>query len=707
MSKTAAVKFQVRWRKNDEPDTLWSSPVDVGKDGHVNVPGLERVNDYVFQARAGSACGAWSDWVVQTFNTPDVDPGTLTLTDINNTANSNTVLVQNPFFSTGDLTGWTSDHGTYAYEQGTNGPMPGTSGYAKRVGNATNPTDPLRNKGRIPVVQGSVVKVAANIRGIGANGTAGVRISWRKSDDSEISVTANDSTLTGTFNYGATVIGAAPANASFAIAEGSVKSHTTGTYTFDNFMASGGVDNLDQLPDGSTYGKIKAGNLTGGNLDLASTVITNKTLDYIPDGTIRIGGVQYTDAETVDNANFEASSATPVPGWISAASAGMSYTTAAQAYAGSRSLQVYCAGTRSGAISTRRYKCTPADVYLLRAALSGSSLGQWYGCALFYSGTTPASLKVFFSVGVGATTWAQYSGQLQVPAGVDNFALGFIANVNGAVCFVDDIALGKVRTQNGISPITWAGVRSVLSGSPISYSISGTTVTFSVAAFTNYGGGNNPAYSATSGAVTQTAGTTVTYYLYYRDPVSAGGAQTLHITTSVQDLAAFPDIVNIGSVSVTVNAGGGGTGGTGGGGGGLCVADDMWIRAGLRAGDADIGDLFDCIDLPTSAGKHKRALQGVTRGTEECVRMITSDGCVLECSVSTPFDLPDGRNVTAVHMLGEQAVTDLGVAIVTSLALIGPRPVTRAHLGGVSYAAGADPQRRIYSHNAAGSPSKP
>lgn len=71
MTRTAATKFQVRWRKSDEPDTLWSSPVDVGKDGNVKVPGLERVSDYVFQARAGSECGAWSDWVIQTFNMPE------------------------------------------------------------------------------------------------------------------------------------------------------------------------------------------------------------------------------------------------------------------------------------------------------------------------------------------------------------------------------------------------------------------------------------------------------------------------------------------------------------------------------------------------------------------------------------------------------------------------------------------------------------
>jgi hypothetical protein len=130
------------------------------------------------------------------------------------------------------------------------------------------------------------------------------------------------------------------------------------------------------------------------------------------------------------------------------------------------------------------------------------------------------------------------------------------------------------------------------------------------------------------------------------------------------------------------------------------VADDMFIGTGRKAGEAEIGDPFDCIDLPTAAGKHVRALQGVSRGTEECVRLITDNGCALVCSVSTPFDLPDGRQTTATHMLGEQVITDLGTATVISLALVGPLPVTRAHLGGVSYAAGADPHRRIYSHNA-------
>lgn len=67
---TSALQYQVRWRRATDPDTQWSSAVAVGPDGAVGVPGLQRVNDYVFQARARSGCGAWSAWAIQLFNNP-------------------------------------------------------------------------------------------------------------------------------------------------------------------------------------------------------------------------------------------------------------------------------------------------------------------------------------------------------------------------------------------------------------------------------------------------------------------------------------------------------------------------------------------------------------------------------------------------------------------------------------------------------------
>ena len=67
---SAAVQYQVRWRKSTDADTSWSAPAAVGADGQLAVPGLSNVGDYVFQARARAGCGAWSAWAVQTFNNP-------------------------------------------------------------------------------------------------------------------------------------------------------------------------------------------------------------------------------------------------------------------------------------------------------------------------------------------------------------------------------------------------------------------------------------------------------------------------------------------------------------------------------------------------------------------------------------------------------------------------------------------------------------
>lgn len=82
MTKTAAVAYQVRWRKNSDPANQWSSFVTVGGDGHVTVPGLERVTDYTFEARAISGCGAKSAWATQLFTMPGPPDGTITLQEL-------------------------------------------------------------------------------------------------------------------------------------------------------------------------------------------------------------------------------------------------------------------------------------------------------------------------------------------------------------------------------------------------------------------------------------------------------------------------------------------------------------------------------------------------------------------------------------------------------------------------------------------------
>ena len=150
--------------------------------------------------------------------------------------------------------------------------------------------------------------------------------------------------------------------------------------------------------------------------------------------------------------------------------------------------------------------------------------------------------------------------------------------------------------------------------------------------------------------------------------------------------------------TVTVAFPSSGTGG-GSGGGGLCVADDMWLTEGRLAGVANTGDTIDCVDLPTGQHTHQRHILGVTRGDEECVRILSARGGALVCSVSTPFDTPDGRHLLATVMQGEEVLTDLGIERVVSVVPVGRRQVSRIHAGGVSYAAGENAAHRIYSHN--------
>lgn len=660
------------------------------------------------------------------------------LTQLGNLSNSQ--YLQNPFFSTGDLTGWTSDHGSVYFESGTNGPASGSTSYA--VFPHGTASEALRNAGKIPVYPGAVIKAQCAVRGVGSpNGVCGVRISWRDASDAEISSTMTPNPSTGNATNGTYVTGTAPAGAMFAHVEcaTSGRTDTGGYYTVDNFAAWALADSMDQVPDGATrFGAVEAGaDKTAGK---SLTVLTDRTMDYIGDSATRFAaaeagadktegksidvltdGVSYARTastawapETVQNANFlsPADANGKIPGW-SPVNAALSIVPAG----GPKALRFIIATDGvGGAYESQAHACRSGDVVSAQVTCSttaGNNFAraqlQFFdgsGNALTPSGNYDVAVNTVYNTLQTATMLAT------APAGSSSFRIFVYASSNPGTTIlllnprisINDLRVAgsgsTVGDQRNLQPITWASQRSVLSNSPISYSISGTTVTFSVAAVTLQGGGISLNYGASSGSVTQTAGTTTTWFLYYRDAAQDGGTLPLAITTNPGGAASWPDSIFLGTASVTVNAGGGGSGGTGGGGGGYCVADNMFIGEGRRAGDADIGDPFDCIDLPTAAGKHVRSLQGFERAIEDCVRMITADGCALECSKTTPFDVPDGRQLNATQMIGETVITDLGESMVISLAWIGPRPVTRMHLGGVSFAAGADPYRRIYSHNA-------
>jgi len=223
------------------------------------------------------------------------------------------------------------------------------------------------------------------------------------------------------------------------------------------------------------------------------------------------------------------------------------------------------------------------------------------------------------------------------------------------------------------------------------------TATISVGAFNIVSGSVTVSYASSGVGVGAPGGSQVTYFLYMDDAAYQGGARTLVATTDGNAVYSADGRVFIGSCTVVFPT----SGSTGGGGGRLeCVAFGMYVDADTRAEDARPGHRFDCIDWPSGTlHPFTRALQAVEHSIAPCVRLVTEHGAALVCSVSTPFDLPDGRCVLAPDMLGELVLTDLGVERVHAVQDAGNRQVCHIHLGGISYAAGEDPAHRIYSHN--------
>jgi hypothetical protein len=651
-----AVSYRVQWRK-DNGDWVTVNSKALSLDIQSASPGI-----YAARVTAINAKGVGS---------VPVNAADYIMVDQTRLPGSVYPVVMNANFING-LNGWTPDFAAEWAAASTGSPstLIPTCVVHTYAGDGTTA---LRNSAFNPVQPGDIMTMTCQIAGAGGpNGAAWMRIGWYDNTGTEIG--SQDGThVTGNTTASSRTSGVAPTGAVACKAELVAGAHTVGSYAFTGVTLARQANSMDEVPDGA----------------------------------IRIGGVQYSDSEVVDNAAFEAATTVPPPGWAASGGATLSYTTAAGAYAGAQSLHVVTTIAGQGSvISTRKYKCRPGDVYLLAAQIYGAAAGISASFQFWSSATGFVALR---DAGTrSATGYALTGGQVQVPAGADYFFIVFRTTGAAGTAFnVDDVVLGKVRTQDGIMPITWAGVRSVLSTSPITYSISTASpavVTFSVAAFTNYGGGLNVAYNAAGGSLTQARGTTVTYYLYYRDAISAGGSQTLHVTTNVSDLAQFPDIVNIGNATVTVAASGGGTGG-GGGGGGFCVGAGMFVDEDTPAAEAQPGHLFDCCDLPTRGIEtFKRRLLSVEYHDAECVCLTTDGGAVLECGITTPFDTPDRRELRAPQMLGQQVLTDHGLETVVSVEPIGIRPVCFFHFGGISYAAGADPAHRIYSHNGVSKP---
>lgn len=221
--------------------------------------------------------------------------------------------------------------------------------------------------------------------------------------------------------------------------------------------------------------------------------------------------------------------------------------------------------------------------------------------------------------------------------------------------------------------VTTANYQSGWSGATITYTSTPTTATINVAAATLYTGTKSYNYNASSTGVTGSAGTTVTFYLYYDDPNRAAGAQTLYATSNPHGVVTDDGYVNIGQIAVTFP-----TGGTGGGSGsGGCPSVDAWVirrswfglRRKVRAGRVKVGDRLLLV------GDRWGRVTYSERRMQPC-RVIQTALGELHCSASAPLRTADGRALVAsVIATGSWLQTMDGLARVLANLAEGIAPV--------------------------------
>lgn len=257
-------------------------------------------------------------------------------------------------------------------------------------------------------------------------------------------------------------------------------------------------------------------------------------------------------------------------------------------------------------------------------------------------------------------------------------------------------------SQANINMLRVGGIGSAWTGFAISYVNTPTSATISCTAGTLQDGANNPTYAASSTTVSGTAGTTVTYYLYYDDPTGTGGTLPLGISTTYSDLSANQGRIFVGAADVVYPTSGSGGGGGSPGGGGGCVTVDMWLLEGLLAGRVQMGQAIDGAAYDP-VGMLDRIVETNLILAQPCMRLITESGCTVDASCSTPMTMPDGSVRMFPDMLGELALVndhgDIRWERVIDLYPIGVRPVVHIRMNNQCFFAGADANRRVATHN--------
>jgi hypothetical protein len=261
------------------------------------------------------------------------------------------------------------------------------------------------------------------------------------------------------------------------------------------------------------------------------------TLDNLEDGTVYLRGIQYqSQTIVVPNANFEASTSLPIPGWT-AHSATLSYETGSP-YAGTQSLKVVASAQFGGANANQKWACSPGDQFYVSAAYKSDASGHPTVSFSFYDATNTFISGVGFSVGP-TLSWTVGTGSGAAPAGTVYAVLTLQNNATsgaGTVWF-DNVSVSRI-TQLGLTtvdgPQNFSATASTLTyrptSNPSTATDAGSNATINIASFTMRTSSKGDIF-INSGSVTALSYSTL-YYVYYDDATLAGGSVTYNATTT-------------------------------------------------------------------------------------------------------------------------------------------------------------------------------
>jgi len=271
------------------------------------------------------------------------------------------------------------------------------------------------------------------------------------------------------------------------------------------------------------------------------------------------------------------------------------------------------------------------------------------------------------------------------------------ARINGILAARTQFLGGNGRaTDDRILPNTsLGGAEFTESGTALSSFDAGSDATVTIASFTRtFAGGTNVVYN--SGTVTGLNFATV-YHIFALDEERVGGAVTYQASTTLSTIMDDIDNVYIGDVLTVVD---GATGGTGGAENPWCIALDQYLMNGARVSDIKEGDPIDILE---HGGFYRHKIGTIEDAETECVKITMNCGSELVCGALTPITQPDGLCVPARLSQGSMAACDYhgiyGWQRIENVEEAGWQAVKRIHVGGQTFAAGSDPNNRIFTHN--------